>query len=409
MKKNKSMRRFRTKIPWLLAVLVVAVTLVYGFLPEPVSVDLVQVQRGLLEVTVNDDGETRIREKYIVSAPVSGKLLRVQLHAGDVVEQGVTELARIEPNAPTLLDARTQAECEARLQASKAALERAVATYDRASEQLELSDHEYERARKLFEKRAISQSQFDSAEHSQRIAKADVRTAEHGIKVAEFELEHARAAASRYSATKQNGSSGSGESFRLISPISGRVLRVFQEDAGTVAAAAPLLELGDASDLEIEIDVLSTDAVSVKPGNRVYVEHWGGSQSLEGVVRVVEPSAFLKVSALGVEEKRVNVIADFVDPWTCRQTLGDGFRIEARIVVASSPEDSLLVPAGTLFREQKSWHVYRVEDGVAKLCPVTVGETNGLQTEIKAGLYAGDILILHPTNKVRAGVNVIGN
>jgi HlyD family secretion protein len=176
-----------------------------------------------------------------------------------------------------------------------------------------------------------------------------------------------------------------------------------------VAAASAILELGDASDLEIEIDVLSTDAVSVQPGDRVYVEHWGGSTTLEGVVRVVEPSAFLKISALGVEEKRVNVIADFVDPWTCRQTLGDGFRIEARIVVASTPDDSLLVPAGTLFREQNAWHVYRVVDGVAERCPVDVGETDGLQTEIKAGVSEDDALILHPTNKVREGVSVIGN
>ena len=409
MKKNNTMKRFRTKLPGLLAVVIVGAMLTYGFWPEPVSVDLVPVQRGRLEVTVNDDGETRIREKYTVSAPVGGKLLRVQLHAGDLVEQGVTELARIEPNAPTLLDARAQAECEARLQASKAALERAQATLVRANEQLELADHEYERAKKLLDKRALSQAQFDSAEHYQHIAQADGRTAEHGVNVAKFELEHARAAAARYLSTSKDGSGVASDPVRLISPISGHVLRVFHEDAGTVTAAAPILELGDASDLEIKIDVLSTDAVNVDPGDRVYVEHWGGNEPLEGVVRVVEPSAFLKVSALGVEEKRVNVIADFVDAWTCRQTLGDGFRIEARIVVATTPEDSLLVPAGTLLRQQDTWHVYRVADGTAALCPVHVGLTNGLQTEIKDGLNEGDVLILHPTNKVRDGVRVAEN
>ncbi|MCA9218463.1 MAG: HlyD family efflux transporter periplasmic adaptor subunit, partial [Planctomycetales bacterium] len=306
-------------------------------------------------------------------------------------------------------DARTQAESEARLKASEAGFEQAEATLARANEQLKLADHEYDRAKQLSEKQAAPQAQFDTAEHNQRIAQADVRTAEHSVQVAKFELEHARAAASRYSTTSRNGSSDSSDPFRLISPISGHVLRVFQEDAGTVAAASPLLELGDASDLEIRIDVLSTDAVRVKPGDRVYIEHWGGSDSLEGIVRVVEPSAFLKISALGVEEKRVNVIADFVDPWTRRKTLGDGFRIEARIVVASTPDDSLLVPAGTLFREQDSWHVFRVAGGVAELCPVSVGETNGLQTEITSGLVAGDVLILHPTNKVRKGVRVIAN
>ena len=400
------MKRIGTKLPWLLAALAAGVLLTYGFWPEPVIVDLVRVERGRIEVTVNDNGETRIREKYIVSAPVSGRLLRVELHAGDVVEQGITELARIEPNPPALLDARTQAECEARLQASMAAFERAKATLTRSSEQQELANHDYERAKMLLNKRALSQAQFDSAEHNLQIAEADVRTAEYGVKVAEFELEHARAAVSRYEAPSHDGANEGRGPFRLISPISGRVLRVFQEDAGTVAAASPLLELGDPSDMEIEIDVLSTDAVNVEPGDPVYIEHWGGGKTLQGVVRVVEPSAFIKTSALGVEERRVNVIADFVDPWTSRRTLGDRFRVETRIVTSSTADDSLRVPSGTLFREGDTWHVYRVANGVAELRQVNVGASNGLLTEIKDGLAEGDMLILHPTNKVANGVRV---
>lgn len=398
------MKRSITKLPWLLTVVVVIAMLVFGFWPEPVEVDLVQVTRGSVEVTVNDDGETRIREKYVVSAPVSGKLLRVQLHAGDIVQQGVTELARIEPNDPTLLDVRTQAECEARLQASEAALHQAEATRKRATEALALAEHEYDRAVKLVDKNAVSGSQFDTAEHRQHIAQADVRTAEFGVNVAKFELEHARAAASRYEGNTRISSLAP---FRLVSPINGRVLRVFLDDAGAVSAATPLLELGDAQDLEIEIDVLSSDAVKIQPGDTVYVEHWGGLTTLRGVVRIVEPSAFLKVSALGVEEKRVNIIADFTDPWTCRKSLGDGFRIEARIVIATTPEDSLKVPAGTLFREGDSWHVYRVVNGVAELCGVELGETNGLETEIKSGLTEDEFVVLHPTNSVQAGVRVV--
>lgn len=397
------MKRSLTKLPWLLAVMFVVAMLIYGFWPEPIEVDVVHVTRGSLEVTVNDDGETRIREKYIVSAPVSGKLLRVQLHAGDIVEQGVTELARIEPNDPTLLDARTLAECDARLQASAAALQQAIAKLKRANEALELADHEFLRAKNLIDRNAVSRSQFDSAEHRQHIAQADVRTAEFGVSVAKFELEHARAAASRYEGTARNSALAP---FRLVSPINGHVLRVLLEDAGAVTAATPLLELGDARDLEIEIDVLSSDAVRIQPGNTVYIEHWGGLQTLHGVVRIVEPSAFLKVSALGVEEKRVNIIADFADPWTCRKSLGDGFRIEARIVVATTPEDSLKIAAGALFREGDSWHVYRVVNGKAELCRVEIGATNGLETEIKSGLTEDEIVIVHPTNNVQSGVRV---
>ncbi|MCA9168938.1 MAG: HlyD family efflux transporter periplasmic adaptor subunit [Planctomycetales bacterium] len=403
------MKRIKTKLPWALAMVFVSAMLTYGFWPEPISVDLAKVERGRLLVTVDDDGETRIREKYIVSAPVSGKLLRIELHPGDVVHAGVTELARIEPNSPLLLDARSQAESEARLRAATAALERAEATLGRATEQSALTDHEYDRAKQLLESRAISRAQFDTAEHNRQIAQADVRTAEYGVQVAEFEVEQARAAAARYSMSAEGESDVVAAPFCMVSPIDGKVLRVFQEDAGSIATATPLLELGNPQDLEMEIDVLSTDAVKVKPGDRVFVEHWGGDKLLEGVVRVVEPSAFLKISALGVEEKRVNIIADFVDPWSSRQMLGDGFRIDARIVVASTADDSLLVPAGTLFREQDTWHVYRVTDGVAASSPAEIGETNGLQTEIRSGLNIGDVLILHPTNKVRNGASVVAN
>ncbi len=194
--------------------------------------------------------------------------------------------------------------------------------------------------------------------------------------------------------------------FLLVSPIDGKVLRVFLEDAGVVEPRTALLELGDPQDLEIEIDVLSSDAVRIQPGDKLYVDHWGGPKSLEAVVRIVEPSAFLKVSALGVEEKRVNVIADFVDPWSDRKTLGDGFRIEARIVVESTADDALKVPAGTLFREGDWWKSYRIVDGVTELCTVEIGETNGLETEIISGLSEGDVVVLHPTDKVRDGVRV---
>ena len=400
------MKQILTKLPWIFAALGMAALLVYGFWPQPVDVDVVPVHRGSLEVTVNDDGETRIREKYIISAPLAGKTLRIELHAGDVVEQGVTELVRIEPGDPNLLDARTRAEYAARVRAAQAALNQAKAIVQRAKEALELADHEYARSTKLLAERAISRGEFDTAEHRRHIAAADLNSAELAVKVAQFELEIAEAALSRSDSPTTEPSF---EPIRLVSPIDGQVLRVFHEDAGIVAPGTALLELGDPRDLEIEIDVLSTDGVRVQPGDKVYIEHWGGPNTLEAVVRLVEPSAFLKVSALGVEEKRVNVIADFADSPRDRETLGDGFRIEARIVVASTAEDSLKVASGALFRDGDAWFVFRIAGGIAEQCEVEPGPTNGLETEIKSGLAVDDLVVLHPTGKVRHGVKVRQN
>ena len=399
------MNKILSKAPWIAVTFGLTGLLLYGFWPKPVEVDLVNVTQGSLDVTVNDDGETRIREKFVISAPVTGKMLRIQLHAGDEVEQGVTELLRIEPSAPELLDARTRAEYEARVRAGQAAVEQSQSTVRRANEAWELADHDYERARLLIQSNAISRSEFDTYEHRQQIAKADVTSAELAVKVAQFELETAEAALSRF----ENDTNPSTDPVRLVSPINGKVLNVFREDASVVTPGTALMELGDPHDLEIEIDVLSTDAVKMKPGCKVFIEHWGGPNPLEAVIRLIEPSAFLKISALGVEEKRVNVIADFVDPPNERETLGDGFRIEARIVVDSTPTDSLKVASGALFRENDKWFVYLVTNGVVQKREVVSGRTNGLETEIKSGLSIGNRVVQYPTDKVQDGVKVRQN
>ncbi len=401
------MKKILSKIPWIVVAAGLVALLLYGFWPKPVEVDIVEVAQGSLEVTINDDGETRIREKYIVSAPVAGKMLRIQLHAGDTVDQNSTELLRIEPSDPGLLDARTRAEYEARVRAGQAAVEQTQATVRRAKEQLELADHDYVRAKRLIKSRSISRSEFDSYEHRQHIAKADLNSAQSAVKVAQFELEMAQAALSRFN-SNENGESN--KPVRLVSPINGKILRVFHEDSRVVTPGMSLMELGDPSDLEIEIDVLSTDAVKMKLGDKVYIDHWGGPNPLTAVVRLIEPSAFLKISALGVEEKRVNVIADFADPFCERETLGDGFRIEARIVISATAEDSLKVASGALFRSGDQWFVFRVgTDDTIEKCEVEPGQTNGLETEIKSGLSLGDRVVLHPTDKVRDGVVVKQN
>lgn len=184
------------------------------------------------------------------------------------------------------------------------------------------------------------------------------------------------------------------------------MLRVFHEDSGVVSIGTPLLEIGDVRDLEMVLDILSTEAIRIEPGDKIFIEHWGGREALHGIVRRIEPAAFLKVSALGVEEKRVNVIGDFVDPWESRKTLGDGFRIEARIVIETTNADSLKVASGALFRHGESWHVYRVRNSRVELVPVKTGATNGLETEIREGLDQGDVVVLHPTDQVSSGIRV---
>ncbi len=395
------MTRLLKKLPVFVISAVVILALVYGFWPRPVKVDYATVQRGSLQLTIDDDGETRIREKYIVSAPLTGQLLRLQLHPGDVVEQSVSELAQIIPVAPHLLDSRSQAGLEARVLAAEAAVQQASANKDSAVELAELAEHKLKRAQQLIKTSSISQQDMDEAEHEVAVTNANVRAAEFAIRIRNFEREQAVAALELVANKSPERSTNT---FQIVSPTSGKILRVFHEDSGVVETGAPLLEIGDVKDLEIVLDILSLEAARIKPGDQVFIDHWGGDRTLKGIVRLIEPSAFLKVSALGVEEKRVNVIVDFEDSWEVRQGLGDGFRVEARIVIHETAADSLKVAAGSLFRHQGKWHVFRLRDRWAELVPVEVGVSNGLETEIRGGLNEGDCVVLYPTEQVRAGV-----
>lgn len=399
------MKRFWSRAFWGLIILGLVGLIGYGFVPQPIAVDFVSPTRGSLEITVDDDGETQIREKYIVSAPVTGKMLRIQLDAGDSVNQDETELAQIKPVDPALLDVRTRAETQARARAAQAAMQQADASAVRAKESLKLAELELKRARMLQSKDAISDADFDEAETLERMSLAEARSAEFAARVAAYELDQAEAAL-RYT-LPSDGDKFDETTFRLVSPVDGRVLKVFNDDSSVVTAGMPLLEIGDPKEMEIKIDVLSIDAVRIRPGNRVHIEHWGGEDPLEGTVRLVEPSAFLKVSALGVEEKRVNVIVDFDDPWEARKTLGDGFRIEARIVVAETTPSSLKVPSGTLFHEADQWYVFKVENGIASRMPVAIGKSNGLETEIVQGVEETDLLLEHPPDSITDGAKVI--
>ena len=383
----------------------------YGLVPEPVQVDLAKVSRGAIRVTVDQDGKTRIRERYIVSTPLAGRLLRIDLDPGDKVAAGETLLATIEPRNPELLDARSIAQAEARVKAAEAALDRMVPMLEKAQADQEYAEAELRRIRDARSRspQAVSESEVQSKLLAQRTSNALLRSATHNEEIARFELDQARAALIRSrpqtNAAPPLDTGTNGWDFSIRSPIDGRVLRVFQESSAVVIGGTPLLELGDPRDLEVEIDVLSRDAVRISTGARVLLEHWGGSKVLEGRVRLVEPSAFTKISTLGVEEQRVNVIVDLLDPEPDRAALGDGFRVEAQIIVEESA-DVLRTPTSALFRVGEQWAVFRVVDGVAHQQLVRLGLRNGLQSEVLEGLAAGDHVVVHPGDDIAVGTAV---
>jgi HlyD family secretion protein len=389
--------------PAAVALLVLA-GIVWGFWPRPVEADLADVTRGPMRVTVDEEGKTRIRERYVVSAPLAGSLLRVQLKAGSPVTAYKTVLAVLEPGDPALLNAREKSEAEARVKAAEAAKQQAEARVEGARKEYDLAAGNLARVRQTHGSGAASAEELHTAEVREQVRAEEVRAAQFAARVAAFELELAKAALIRSDPKSLLPPEDS--RLEIRAPVDGKVLRVFQESAAVVTPGTKILELGDPADLEMVIEVLSADAVRISPGNRVVVERWGGDAPLNGRVRLVEPAAFLKVSALGVEEQRVNVIADFADPVEKRQTLGDAYRVEARIVVWEA-DDVVKVPAGALFRGPGGgWAVFAVRDGRARLTPIEVGHTNGVEAEVRAGLAVGDRVVLHPSDRVKDGGRV---
>src|SRR3954468_17425528 len=436
------MRNLGSKTFVLAVAAIIVAGLVYAFLPQPVEVDLVKVERGTVRVTVDQEGKTRIHDKYVVSAPLSGRILRITLRAGDKVEAGKTLLTMIEPKDPELLDARSIAQAEARVKAAEATLRQVEPKLESARAGQAFAESELARIHKAFQGKAVTQSEVENADMLNRQRSEELRSARVAEEIAKFELEQARAAlmrsrprpedlkdAERANATgnppKHDANaelSGNGDveqdetaaaetagvisdawNFPIFSPIDGRVLRVMQESSAVVTPGAPLIEIGDPADLEVEIDVLSRGAVKVHPGDAVLLEHWGGEAPLKGRVRVVEPSGFTKISTLGVEEQRVWVIVDFVDPWEKRRTLGDAFRVEARIIIDEA-RDVLKIPTSALFRVGPDPAVFRVKNRVAHQQIVKVGRQNGLEAEVLEGLSEGDVIVLHPSDQIQDGV-----
>lgn len=394
---KKSVPAWRRRFPLLGGIALVAL-IVVGLWPRAVPVEVATVSRGPLVVTVDEEGMTRVKNRYVISAPVAGQLRRIDWKAGAIVEAGKTVMATLEPAGADFLDARSQAQAKARIRAAEAAGEAAVAQRDRATASARMYASDFERIKKLRDEKAVSAREFDAAQMKAEMAAQDVRAAEFSLKVADFELQQARALLTR---TGEDA-----EPLVIFSPVSGQILRVLQESARVVPAGFSLMEVGDPTDLEVRIEVLSRDGVAITPGARVLLEQWGGASPLAARVRLVEPSAFTKISALGVEEQRVYVIADLVDPIDRRPTLGDSYRVEARVVVWENP-NSLRAPAGALFQRGGEWQAYVVDQGRARLKRVTIGRSNGVQTELLSGIDEGAKVIIYPGDKVGDGARVI--
>jgi len=389
-------------IVYLLAAIVVLAGGFYGLKPKPVEVDTSIAQFGTLMVSVDEEGKTRIRERYSVSSPLVGRLRRITLDAGDPVKAQETALAVIEPTNPDLLDSRALAEAEARVRAAQAAMRQSGATLESARAATDFSENELARIANAFNQGAANKHELDSAQTAQRTAIENHRAAEYGQEITQYELEVAQSAL-----LYAKGESDLSEQARmaLTSPIDGVVLRVLQESVAVVNPGTPLIEIGDPLDLEIVIDVLSTDAVGIRPGQRIIIEHWGGNTPLQARVRLVEPSAFTKISALGIEEQRVNVIADFVTPETDRSTLGDGFRVEASIIVWEEP-GILYVPTSAIFRTGERWTLFRIDENQARLTDIEIGKQNGTSTQVLSGLTENDQVVLHPSDQIIDGVQI---
>lgn len=385
------------------ALLGVVGLLVFGFMPKPIPVTLGKVERQTLEVTVDEPGKTRVRAKYTVSAPVTGYLSRIALRTGDRVEKDAI-LAELTPAASQLLDDRTRAETRARVAVAEANLERARAASRRAAASVEFATDQEKRSAALHAQGGVSQQALDQAAYEVRAAREELSTLRVGEEVAASELNAAKVA--HHSSKERNGSGGDARTkVTVTAPMSGQVLRVIHESEGVVPVGAPLIELGDTRALEVVVDVLTTEGVGITVGSPARIERWGGSGALNARVRSKEPSAFTTRSALGVEEQRVPVVLDLVDPEERWRALGDGYRVETRIRTALI-EHAVVVPASAVFRENGRFTVFAARDGKATKQVLDTGARTPDWVEVKKGLSPGDLVILYPSDKVVEGVSV---
>ena len=383
-------------------ILATAALVVWAVIPGAVPVETAPVTRGKFVASVDEDGKTRGRERYVVAAPLAGRLGRIRFKVGDRIKVD-DAVATITPSPAPLMDPRTRQEVGERLGAAEANLERAKAVVERARAQSNQANADLKRTQTLADRGAATAQALEHAELAVRLADRDLRAAEFLDHAAEHELSQMRALLARYSG--DSNANEPPESWSVTAPVSGVVLRVAQESETIVQPGTPLLDVGDPHDLEIVVDVLSTDAVEIRPGANVAIVHWGGQAALSGRVRRVEPAAFTKISTLGVEEQRVNVLVDITSPAEDWAKLGDAYQVDAQITVFTQ-DDAAIIPAGALFRRGEQWNVFVVKDGRAQTRDVRVVRRSGRLAAIASGLEEGDAVIVYPSDRVASGVRV---
>jgi HlyD family secretion protein len=381
-------------------IVLIVILLIWGFWPQPVFVEAIAAKRAPLTITIEEEGRTRVVDRYVISAPVDGVACRQDLDVGDEVTQGQVLLG-ITPLESQVLDPRSRAQIKAQVAAAESAVHAAEQQAEAAEASAKLAVIEHKRLKPLVEKGVISTDDYDKAATQVQTTAAAQRSADFQVEVAKYELQAATTVL-EYTAA---GRGEPAERIPVISPIDGKVLKVVRECEGPVRTGDSLLEVGDPTVLEVEVDVLSADAVKIKPGMKVLFERWGGEQPLEGVVRIIEPVGFLKISALGVEEQRVWIISDFTSPAEQWQRVGDGYRVEAKFILWHE-DDVLQVPASSLFRYKDGWAVFVVKNHHAERRVVEVGQRNGLVAQILEGVSEGEAVVNHPSDDVEDGRRV---
>jgi HlyD family secretion protein len=393
----------RRRLIWGGAALAIVMLIAAALAPRPVPSELATVSRGTLTVTLDHEGVTRSHDPFEISAPLAGRVLRIELEPGDTVIANQTVLATFQPTDPVMLDNRTRAEAQARLKAARGSYDRAGAERERSLAEHDLASSEYERIRSLQERGIVSQQELDAAEAAARAAAESLVAAEAAARSARHEVELAAASLLEPGDGTTNGPA---RTLAIRSPVDGVVLRRLRQSEAIVPAGEPLLEVADLSDLEVVADFLSTDAVRMRPGMPALIERWGGERPLKARVRRVEPAGFMKISALGVEEQRVWVVVDFDEDRERWSALGDGYRVEVRVVVYER-DDALKVPTSSLFRHGDGWAVFAVDgDDRARLTPIEIDQRNGLEAEVLSGLEEGERVVIHPPEAVKDGVRV---
>lgn len=389
------------KKTWIIAIAAAAATaalLAWAFAPRPLGVEVAAVTEGPFETSIEEDGKTRLRDRYVVAAPLAGALARITLREGDAVEGGAA-LASITPVLPAMLDERTRREQQLRVEIAQAQTQRVAARIEGAKVALAQARNEQQRSEQLAKQGFVAPTRLETERLAVQAAQRDLEAATEEGHIAAHEVEQARAAL-----LALTGPGGRG--FAVRAPVAGRVLKVAQASEGPVALGTPLLEIGDTARLEVVAELLTADALRAQPGSPVRIERWGGDGTLEGRVRAVEPAAFTKISALGVEEQRVRVLIDLTSPAEQWRALGDGFRVGVRIVTRSLPK-VVKAPVSAVFpRPEGGSAVFVVEGGRARLVPVTLGARNGQEAWIESGVAPGAQVIVYPPAATRDGLRV---